>query len=194
MVRTNWCSNLVSTTRRRGLLKLQIASFSSATGDPFDQRWSQQDGYCSWGLADFSYVTRLCTRPVFQDSGLTGQASQLLDWGPGFLMCSPSSRVLLAHRTPRVRQDAPASCMRYHTPADPLNLNHGMYLCVCTHTLTHSRSEQARTNRNGVPAGASAHDMQCRLPCHVLQHYATREPSIAPDCTGSNAKQHARWT
>lgn len=37
--------------------------------------------------------------------------------------------------------------------------------------------------------------MTCNAGCHVTycSTYTTREPSIAPDCTGSNAKEHARW-
>lgn len=37
--------------------------------------------------------------------------------------------------------------------------------------------------------------MTCNAGCHVTycSTYTTREPNTAPDCTGSNAKEHARW-
>lgn len=101
---------------------------------------------------------------------------------------------------PPVRQDAPASCMRYHT--NPLSTSTMVSVCSRSHTLshththlTHSTRQQVDTSRNGVPAGEGAHDMQCRLASHVTycSTYTTREPSTAPDCTGSNAKEHARW-
>lgn len=87
-----------------------------------------------------------------------------------------------------------------HQP--PLNLNHGICLLPLSHSHTHTHTnltrstrQQVDTSRNGVPAGAGAHDMQCRLASHVTycSTYTTREPSTAPDCTGSNAKEHARW-
>lgn len=41
-----------------------------------------------------------------------------------------------------------------------------------THLHTHTLNQTASPHeqKNGGPTGAGAHDMQCRLPCHVLQH------------------------
>lgn len=130
---------------------------------------------------------------------LASRAKPAAPLGPGLLMCLPSCAA--CHRTPLpVRQDAPASCMRYHT--SPLSTSTMVSVCSRSHTLTHTHThlthstrQQVDTSRNGVPAGAGAHDMQCRLASHVTycSTYTTREPSTAPDCTGSNAKEHARW-
>lgn len=124
---------------------------------------------CSWGIA---VPVRDASAPnsVFQDSGLTGQASCSI--GPW----SPHVHLLVCCPPPHPSREAGCAGQLHeisHQP--PLNLDQGIALCAHTHThtliLSHTLIDSKSTRvENGVPTGAGAHDMQCRLPCHVLQH------------------------
>lgn len=89
---------------------------------------------CSWGgeVVVFSSVTsplpNRCSRT------LASRAKPAAPLGPGLLLMCLSS-CAACHRTPLpVRQDAPASCMRYHT--NPLSTSTMVSVCSRSHTLT----------------------------------------------------------
>lgn len=104
---------------------------------------------------------------------------QLLDWAPGASSASPP---LVCCPPPHPSREAGCAGQLHEISHQPLlNLNHGTSLSALalplSHTRTHAHTRtltrpDSRSTRaeNGVPAGQVAHDMQCRLPCHVSQY------------------------
>lgn len=104
---------------------------------------------------------------------LVSRARPAARLGPGRLKCLPSCAA--RRRTPPVRQDAPASCMKYHTnpsststmvPLCPPLHSHSHSLTL-THTLAHSLGQTAgpHEQKTVFPQGKS--HMTCNAGCHV---------------------------